>query len=56
MTDPTPESPLQFVELDDEPVDPGASDFDDADEGALEDGTPVTSLNGSEADVWGEDA
>lgn len=37
----------------DEPVDPDAHEFDDADEGAGEDGTPVTSLHGSENAVWG---
>lgn len=46
---------VQLVEFDDEPTDPAAGDFDDADEGALEDGTPVTSVNGSEVAVWGED-
>jgi hypothetical protein len=39
---------------DDEPVDPNAHEFDDADEGADDNGTPITSLNGSETAVWGE--
>lgn len=39
---------------DDEPVDPHAHEFDDADEGALDDGTPVTSVHGSEVIAWGE--
>jgi hypothetical protein len=38
---------------DPEPVDPNAHDFDDADEGADMDGTPVTSVRGSETYVWG---
>ncbi len=47
---------MDLVEFDDTPVDPHAALFDDADEGADDDGTPVTSINGSEADVWGDDA
>lgn len=41
---------------DDEPVDTAAHEFDDSDEGTLDDGTPVTSLNGSEQLTWPEDA
>lgn len=47
---------IQMIDADDEPVDPHAHEFDDADEGALEDGTPVTSLHGSETIAWGTDA
>ena len=47
---------VPMIDTDDTPVDPHAALYDDADEGALDDGTPVTSLNGSERDTWGEDA
>lgn len=41
---------------DDEPTDPQAHEFDDSDEGALDDGTPVTSVHGSEELTWAEEA
>lgn len=49
--DPTAEDIEESV-FDAVPVDPQAADFDDADEGADLDGTPITSLHGSENDAW----
>lgn len=37
-----------------DPVDPDADEYDDTDEGADEDGTPVTSVHGSEEKKWGD--
>lgn len=47
------DDPVLLVEPDPvDPVDPDADVYDDSDEGADNDGTPITSVHGSENDVW----
>lgn len=43
----------EVLEDDTMPEDPHADEFDDADEGADDQGGPITSLHGSEDTIWG---
>lgn len=46
--------PVLVVAPGDDPHDPEAHLYDDSDEGADVDGTPVLSVDGSEVETWGE--
>jgi hypothetical protein len=46
----------ESVTADDMPVDPNAADYNDDDEGADADGSPITSVNGSERLIWKDES
>ena len=51
MTEPDMDEMVQATH---DPIDPEPGEFDDADEGADDDGTPITSMFGSEENSWGD--